>query len=130
MRTRVFHSGDLSGKNPGWYWKKGLHDAEVTHMEVTENPRDYRHRNSLTLHLNASQAMFDTGITAIEFRNFKILLDESPAGGYPDSGIAGCYWMQDVLTWEKGKYILDILLLGEDDFHYRIRFADALVHRK
>lgn len=130
MNSRVFHSGDRSGKNPDWYWKKGLHDAQVTHVEIKENPTDYRHRNSLILHLDASQAMFDTGITAMELRNYKILLDESSIGGYPDGGIVGCYWMQDVLTWEKGKYILDILLLGEDDFHFIVRFEEALVHRK
>ena len=130
MTSRVFSSGDRSGQNPHWYWRKGLHDAEITHVDIKENPMDSRHRNSLILHLDASQAMFDTGINAIELRNYKILLDESPIGGYPDSGIGGCYWMQDVLTWENGKYILDLILLGEDDFRFRIRFEDAVVHRK
>lgn len=128
MKARMFHSGDCSGKNPDWYWPKGLHDSEITHVEIRENPGDYR--NQLILHLDTSQAMFDTSITAIELQNFKILLDESPIGGYPDTGIGGCYWMQDVLTWDYGKYILDLILLGEDDFHFRIRFEDARVHRK
>ena len=134
MKARVFSSGDHSGKNPGWYWTKGLHDAEITHVDALEHPIDYRQanpiRNSLILHLNASQAMFDSRITAIELKNYKILLDESPIGGYPDTGIGGCYWMQDVLTWENGKYILDLILLGEDDFRFCVRFEDALVHRK
>lgn len=130
MNARIFHSGDRSGRNPDWYWRSGLHDAEITHVDIQEIPTDFRHRNSLILHLDASQAMFDTGVAAIELRNFKILLDESPVGGYPDGGIEGCYWMQDVLTWENGKYILDIALLGEDDFHFIIRFEDAQVHRK
>ena len=127
MNAPIFHSGDRSAKNPDWYWHKGLHDAEITHVDI---PMDFRHRSSLILHLDASQAMFVTGIAAIELRNFKILLDESPMGGYPDGGIEGCYWMQDVLTWENGKYILDLTLLGEDDFRFRIRFEDAVVHRK
>ena len=130
MTARVFSSGDRSGQNPHWYWHKGLHDAEITHVDIKENPMDFRQRTSLILHLDASQAMFDTGINAIELHNYKILLDESPICGYPDSGIGGCYWMQDVLTWETGKYILDIVLLGEDDFHFVIRFEDAQVHRK
>lgn len=130
MNARIFHSGDRSAKNPDWYWHKGLHDAEITHVNIQENPMGFRHRSSLVLHLDASQAMFDTGINAIELRNYKILLDESPIGGYPDSGIGGCYWMQDVLTWENGKYILDLILLGEDDFRFRVRFEDAVVHRK
>lgn len=130
MNGRVFQSGDRSGKNPDWYWTRGLHDAQVTHVEYKEISTDYRQRNSLVLHLDAAHAMFDTGIVSIELRNYKILLDESPVGGYPEGGIAGCYWMQDVLTWENSKYILDIVLLGEDDFHFRVRFEDALVHRK
>ena len=130
MNARVFQSGDHSGKNPDWYWTRGLHDAQVTHVEFKEDPTDFRHRNSLVLHLDATQALFDTGIASIELRNYKILLDESPIGGYPEDGIAGCYWMQDVLTWENSKYILDIVLLGEDDFHFRVRFEDALIHRK
>ena len=130
MTARVFSSGDRSGQNPHWYWRKGLHDAEITHVDIKENPMDFRQRTSLILHLDSSQAMFDTNVTAIELRNFKILLDESSFGGYSDSGICGCYWMQDVLTWDKGKYILNIALLGEDDFHFVIRFEDAQVHRK
>lgn len=98
MNARRFDSGDRSTKNPDWYWHKGLHDAEITHVDIQENPMGFRHRSSLVLHLDTSQAMFDTGINAIELRNYKILLDESPIGGYPDSGIGGCYWMQDVLT--------------------------------
>ena len=130
MKARLFHSGDCSGRNPGWYWTRGLHDAKITRVEIRENPGDYRNRNRLILHLDTSQAMFDTAITAIELHNYKILLDESPIGGYPDTGIRGCYWMQDVLSWENGKYILDMILLGEDDFHFRVRFEDALVYRK
>ena len=130
MTARVFSSGDQSGKNPHWYWRKGLHDAEITHVDITEPPKDFRQRPGLILHLESSQAMFDSEVTASELHNFKILLDESPTGGYPDSGISGCYWMQDVLTWDNGKYLLNIALLGEDDFHFVIRFEEAQVHRK
>ena len=134
MQARRFSSGNLSGKNPDWYWKAGLHDAQILRTEKMEFEYDYRLRNpirnSLILHLDASQAMFDSRITAIELKNYKILLDESPNGGHPDTGIGGCYWMQDVLTWENGQYILDLILLGEDDFRFRVRFEDALVHRK
>ena len=134
MQVRSFSSGDLSGKNPDWYWKAGLHDAKLVRAEYLEFEYDYRLkntvRNALVLHLDAAQAMFDTGITTIELHNYKILLDESSIGGYPDDGIAGCYWMQDILTWEDGKYILDIILLGEDDFHFTVRFENAMVLRK
>lgn len=134
MHIRKFASGDLSGKHPAWYWKAGLHDAEVIRAELLELDYDYRQRNplrnALVLHLDASGALFDKAVTAIELRNYKILLDESSVGGYSDSGIAGCYWMQDILKWEQGNYILEITLLGEDDFRFTVQFEDALVTRK
>lgn len=134
MHVRRFSSGDRSGKNPEWYWKAGLHDAKVTRLDTLEFDYDYRqgvpHRNSLVIHLNASGALFDTKVAAIELKNCKILRDDSPLGGYPDCGIAGCYWMQDVLSWENGKYRLEITLLGEDDFLFIVQFDDATVHRK
>lgn len=134
MSVRRFSSGDLSGKNPDWYWRAGLHDAQILRVAYLDLEYDYRARNpirnALVLHLDASQAMFDTDVTAIELQNYKILLDESSKGGYADDGIVGCYWMQDVLTWENGKYILNIILLGEDDFHLTVQFDSALVFRK
>ena len=131
---RSFSSGDRSGRNPSWYWHRGLHDACVTGVEKIEHEYDYRHpkphRNSLVLHLDTSEAMFDTGIKSIELQNYKIIRDESEMGGYPESWIEGCYWMQDVLTWEKDKYILELILLGEDDFFFTIQFENAQVNRK
>lgn len=134
MHIRRFSSGDESGRNPPWYWKNGLHDAEITRIEKLEFDYDYRVknpvRNALVLHLDASGAMFDRSVKSIELCNYKILLDESPIGGYPDSGIGGCYWMQDRLKWENGMYILELILLGEDDFRFAIQFQDAVVTRK
>lgn len=134
MHIRKFASGDFSGQNPSWYWKAGLHDAEIVRVEKLAFDYDYRQknplRNSLILHLDASQAMFDRAITAIELQNYKILLDESSPGGYSGSGIEGCYWMQDVLKWESGRYILELTLLGEDDFRFTVQFQNAVVTRK
>ena len=134
MHVRRFSSGDHSCQDPEWYWKAGLHDAEVIRVDKLVHDYDYRlavpHRNSLVIQLNASSALFDTKVTSIALKNYKILRDDSPMGGYPDSGIVGCYWMQDVLSWENGKYRLEITLLGEDDFRFDVQFEEATVYRK
>ena len=130
---RYFASGDDSGKNPEWYWKRGLHDALILGVEMQELQYDVTQRkpvrNVLTIRMNAEQAMFDTDLTAIRLYNYRVLTDESSMGGYGE-GLADCYWMQDRLRFENGKFILDIIALGEHDFHYIIRFDFAEVERK
>lgn len=130
---RRFHSGDCSGKDPEWYWKRGLHDAHILRTEALAFDYDYTQRNparnGLKIHLNASDAMFDTTVTCITLLNYKVLLDESANGGYEAGCIAGCYWMQDTLKYENGKYVLELVLLGEDDFKYVIQFENAEIQR-
>lgn len=132
MNTRVFSSSDHTGKVPDWYWRKGLHDAHILRTEDILLPFDHTQpnpcRNCFTIHLDASQAMFDTGVKSISLYNYKVIVDESGIGGYGD-GLDGCYWMQDNLKYENGKYLLDIIALGEDDFHYIIRFEKASIER-
>ena len=130
---RHFHSGDYSGRNPDWYWKLGLHDAEILRSEQLEYPYDWKERNPvrncLSIYLKASGALFDTGVKAIHLQNYKILRDDSHLGGYEDGKLDGCYWMQDILTYENDAYILEITALGEDDFKVTIRFENAIVDR-
>ena len=130
---RAFSSGDLSGQNPSWYWTNGLHDALILSVEQKDIPYDYTQRNPirncLKIRLDASDALYDTHITCINLFNYKILTDESSKGGYEEGGITGCYWMQDNLSYENGKYILEITALAEDDFRYVIRFDHAQVER-
>ncbi len=132
MPKRVFSSGDHTGQNPPWYWRKGLHDALILRAEAIQLSYDYTQKNPrrtcLKIYLDASQAMFDTTVASISLYNYKILVDESDNGGYGD-GLDGCYWMQDHLRIENGKYLLEITALGEDDFRYSIRFEDAEVQR-
>ncbi len=130
---RVYRSGVDSGEAPQWYWHRGLHDALVLGVETQELPYDVTQRkpvrNSMTIRLDARGAMFDTAVTAIRLYNYKVLRDESEVGGY-GAGLTDCYWMQDRLRCEKGKFILDITALGEDDFLYSVRFDFAEVERK
>ena len=131
---RSFSSGDYSGRNPFWYWTQGLHDAQVLRAETFEIPfnkarKQYYDCSCLKLHLDSSGALLDRFVKSITFYNCKILVDNSHLGGYQKGSIDGCYWMQDILKYENGKYVLDISLLGRDDFLFRIRFDDAEVER-
>ena len=130
---RKYASGDHSGQNPLWYWTRGLHDALILRTEAIDLSYDHTQRNPgrncFQIHLDASRAMFDTSIRCIKFFNYKILLDDSSFGGYEDGGINGCYWMQDILKYENGKYVLELTALGEDDFKFIILFDDAQVER-
>ena len=130
---RVYRSGVDSGETPQWYWHRGLHDALVLGVETQELPYDVTQRkpvrNCMTIRLDAKGAMFDTTVTAIRLYNYKVLRDESEVGGY-GAGLTDCYWMQDRLRWEKGKFVLDITALGENDFQYSVRFDFAEVERK
>ena len=85
-------------------------------------------RNCFEISLDASDALFDTGVQTIRLFNYKILRDDSSSGGYGD-GLNGCYWMQDHLKWVNGHFVLEITALGEDDFSFVICFETAEVER-
>ena len=112
---------------PHWYWHRGLHDARILTTEEIELPYDYTQRdpvrNCFRIHLDASQAMFDTTVKSISLFNYKILRDDT-AGG-----LAGCYWKQDTLEFRNGKYRLELSVLGKSDLRFVIRFGHAEVCR-
>lgn len=130
---RAFRSGVDSDEIPLWYWVRGLHDALVLGVETQELPYDVTERkpvrNCMTIRLDTTEALFDTTVSAIRLFNYKVLRDESEAGGYGE-GLKDCYWMQDRLRFENGKFVLDITALGENDFCYSVRFDFAEVERK
>ena len=126
MRSvREFRSGVDSGEVPQWYWLRGLHDALVLAVDTQEFAYDVTQakpvRNCMVIRLDAKAALFDTSVTAIRLYNYR---------GLRGAELKGCYWMQDRLRREKGKFILDITALGEDDFLYSVRFDFAEVERK
>ena len=112
--------------SPDWYWHRGLHDALILRTEESDLPYDYTQRNPVRncfrIHLDASQAMFDTAVKSISLFNYKVL-------STPASGLAGCYWKQDVLRSEKGKYVLELTALGETHVQFVIRFEYAEIER-
>lgn len=90
---------------PSWYWVKGLHDAVIDRIIITQIPlkiRDVYYNNCLRILLNADQAMFDRTIKEIRLYN---------CGGYDDIlRCEGYWWINDNLEIINKKYMLTILL--------------------
>lgn len=116
---------DQQGKiYPEWYWKKGLHDAHV--LRISEHIFGYdpilRASNCVDIKLDASQAMFDTSITAISFFNCKVLT--------PELDIEGMWWIRDRLYADAGKYVLEIDLQSPKNQHrFILRFDYCKIER-
>lgn len=109
---------------PEWYWKKGLHDAIVVGTAKQEFGYDpvLRAANCVEIELDASQAMFDTGIKKISFFNCKILTSECD--------ISGMWWIRDSLRVEGEKYTLEIDLgSAKNQCHVVLRFENCKVER-
>ena len=113
--------------SPGWYWHRGLHDARILSTEAVELPYDYTQRdpirNCFKLHLDPSQALFDTAVKTINLFNYKILRDDTPGG------LAGCYWKQDSLDFRNGKYRLELTVWNKHELRFVIQFGHAEVCR-
>lgn len=126
MKENVYHSGDMSTKSPAWYWTGGLHDAQIVSVEQLQLPYDYKERNpirnSMKLLLDSSQALHDTTIKSITLLNYKVMTS--------DIELKNCYWLQDVLTFENGKYILNITVTDcrKHDI-FTVGFENAIVER-
>ena len=90
------------------YLGKGLHDAEVTHVQKTElvydvHARDPK-RSYLEIGLNSEQALFDVGVCAVRFYNCVIVDGELPA--------VGDWWQEDTLSEQSRKTIVSMRFRG------------------
>ena len=126
MGGRNYASGSLSGKAPEWYWRRGLHDAQILTADALELDYDYRQRNPVRncfrLQLDAAGALFDREVRTISFYNYRIL---RPAP------LEGAFWMGDFLRRDGQRYVLDITVtdLDQEEFTFSIRFESAGVTR-
>lgn len=91
---------------PTWYWKNGLHDALICHIEFVSLEYDYTKsnpiRNYLIIELDSRAALYDTSVKAIKFYNAKVL---SSMTDY-----ANWWWVSDSLIKNGGKYFLKICI--------------------
>ncbi len=126
-----------SNNPPDWYWANGLHDACIIDVDTFEFPFDYNKyigqksnydRNILTLKIDASNALFDTRVKEIRFFNYKILSNNTELEGRQK-----IWWVSDILTEEKGHYVLEVECRDFDsypeDFTFKIKFNRVEVDR-
>lgn len=125
---KMFCGGDLSGKDPEWYWYHGLHDARILRTEELELDYDHARSNSLRncfkLYLDSSQCTYDTTVRSISLFNYQII--QTPI----ERKIDGCEWLGDRLDFKYGKYLLTVCLLDSRRKNTLvIRFEQAEVER-
>ena len=117
---------------PEWYWRGGLHDAQIIGVDAVVLDYDWTlpnpDRNYLLLRLDASNAMFDVRAKEIRVYNYKVLSTDVALEDLPES-----WWKWDKLSEENGKYILDIYAEKfrprRQRLSFRIRFDRAEVIR-
>lgn len=82
---------------PDWYWKQGLHDAEVLSISEFELNPDYKSPNPkyncLEIHLDGEGTLYEQDICKIRFYNYKIKDCELSF-----SKVEKLWWMGDILT--------------------------------
>ena len=117
---------------PDWYWKYGLHDAEilsVSELELTPDWKSERPRwNCLEICLDSSGAMYETDICKICLYNYKIKT--------PDTNINELekpWWIGDTITrLQDDRYLLEITIETAHGEHkqFAVAFEIPEVERK
>ncbi len=100
-------------KFPDWYWKFGLHDAEILsicELELTPNWKEkHPKRNCLEVLLNSKNA-YETNINKISLYNYAITAMKMNATEPTTlEEFRGVYWLGDSIEQlEDGGYLLEI----------------------
>ena len=101
---------------PTWYWKRGLHDAEI--VDVGEK---YDRENvNMLITIDSQFAMFESTIESIELVNYDCDCDLN--------FMKDCIWIDDELTMNDKGYRLKITLQkGREFFDVIVTFERAIV---
>lgn len=92
---------------PDWYWKYGLHDAQILSISELELPTDWKSehpkRNCLEIILDSHNALYERDIKKICLYNYKLIVsDDYKSWDKP-------WWIGDILTeLPNGRYRLEI----------------------
>ena len=99
---------------PDWYWKNGLHDAEILSVCELELAPDWKEnypkRNCLDILLNGKNALFETTIKRISLYNYRIVdMKMNATEPITLEAFRDVYWLGDSIgQLEDGKYLLEI----------------------
>ena len=111
-------------KLPAWYWKRGLHDAQILDTseigDGIDKKRGKRYRNCLELSLNSSGAIYERDIKKIIFYNYEIKMADASV-----SELSKTWWMTDTIEQlSSGNYLLNFEVSPENGVNwcYSIEF--------
>ena len=111
-------------KLPAWYWKRGLHDAQILDTselgEGVDKKRGKRYRNCLELSLNSSGAIYERDIKKIIFYNYEVKMADASV-----SELSKTWWMTDTIEQlPSGNYLLNFEVSPENGVNrcYSIEF--------
>ena len=95
-------------KLPAWYWKRGLHDAQILEAlelgDGIDKKRGKRYRNCLELSLNSSGAIYERDIKKIIFYNYEIKMADASV-----SALSKTWWMTDTIEQlPSGNFLLNL----------------------
>lgn len=116
---------------PEWYWKHGLHDAEILSVEELDLPFDWKvknpPRNCFVMHLNSSGALYECTVKTISLYNYKIKTPEIDL-----NALDKLWWLRDEITESGGVHTLKIIFEDSSGHEYRfvIAFENVVVERK
>lgn len=120
------------GSFPDWYWKHGLHDAEVLSISEIELNPDYKSPkpkyNCLEFCLDGESALYEQDICKVRFYNYKIKDCDVPFGK-----LEKLWWLNDNLTKISDKrYLSEIAFDAFKGNHKNliITYESAEVERK
>lgn len=110
-----------------WNWINNLHDAVIIDVIREKGPiviEGKYYGNRICIEIDAASALFDTSIKSLTFYN----CNES----IPEMCINGFWWIEGHIYFEKGKYVLNIILGNKQitELVYTIRFTEYKVNRK
>ncbi|MBR5187764.1 MAG: hypothetical protein IKW18_04755 [Clostridia bacterium] len=119
-------------KLPAWYWKSGLHDAQILDAIELGNGTDKKsgkyYRNCLVLSLDSSGALYDFNVKKIIFYNYEVRMADVSV-----SKLSKTWWMTDKIErLSNGNYLLNFEVDPENHerWHFSIEFEYADVERR
>ena len=123
---------DSLKKLPVWYWKRGIHDAEILDVWELENGVDKKrgkyYRNCLVLSLDSSGALYDFNVKKIIFYNYEVRMADVSV-----SKLSKTWWMGDTIEQlSDGNYLLnfEVSLENNDRLNFSMEFEYVHVERQ
>lgn len=117
---------------PGWYWKSGLHDAQILSVSEKELVPDYKDKNPkwncLEILLDSKNALYENDVKKICLYNYKIKTPD-----FDIKSLKKNRWTSDTLKQaENGRYLSEIETetSAQEQIKITVSYEFAEVERK